>query len=696
MGRVAFLFCVHNHQPVGNFEHVLEQAYRKAYLPFLEVLKKYPFMNATLHYSGVLWGFFKRNHPPFFTTLKQLTQSGQVEIMTGGYYEPILAVIPDEHKLGQIRKLSQAIEDETGAAPRGLWLAERVWEPHLPECLFKAGVEYTTVDDHHFKKAGFREDELYGYYVTEENGFPLKVFPGSEKLRYIIPFRPPEETLDYLSRLRDSGGAAIFADDGEKFGVWPYTYHSVYEEAWLERLFQLIEKNLDWIEPMSLGAYAARRAPLGRVYLPSSSYVEMDAWSLPTESRKEYGKVIEALKERADGDQIRKFIQGGFWRNFFVKYPESNDLHKRVLHLAAKVKEDSGREELIDYLYGAECNDAYWHGVFGGLYLPHLRHALYQNLIAAETLYDESTRSGQKWTDMERGDVNLDGKEEILLKNASSIALLSARGGSLLEMDYRPKRFNVLATLTPREEGYHRKVLEQGSERPADKARSIHEIFDAKEGDLEPYLRFGRYRKTSFLDHFVTDPLDMQSVRDGTNEEGDFVAAAYEASLTTRGDNRVVTFSRTGEKIPIFLEKQILFSGERAALKAAYRVMYEGKSERRTNFGIEFNINLLAGDAPDRYYEIPGHTLRERHLASSGEEADVREMNLVDQWAGIRVSLKPDRPARLFRYPLYTVSISEGGFEKIFQGSCIMLFWPLELIPGGSFTVGVEIEICPL
>ncbi|MGZ6203249.1 MAG: glycoside hydrolase family 38 N-terminal domain-containing protein [Thermodesulfobacteriota bacterium] len=297
MYKVAFLFCVHNHQPVGNFLHIIENAYQKAYLPFIEVLKKYPFMKVSIHYTGILWEFFKEHHPGFLETLRDMVQKEQLEMMTGGYYEPILAVIPDVDKVGQIKKLTQTIEEEMGVTPRGMWLAERVWEPHLPKYLNEAGVEYVTIDDYHFKKSGLRGEELYGYYLTEEDGNVLKVFPGNETLRYIIPFHPPQETLEYLSKHRGSSGAAIFADDGEKFGVWPYTYHSVFEEGWLERFFELIGNNLDWIEPMHLGDYAIRERPPGRIYLSSSSYMEMDEWNLPTEAMVEYGKVVEKLKE---------------------------------------------------------------------------------------------------------------------------------------------------------------------------------------------------------------------------------------------------------------------------------------------------------------------------------------------------------------------------------------------------------------
>ena len=705
MEKVAFLFCVHNHQPVGNFPHVLENAYEKAYIPFIEVLKKYPFMKLSIHYSGVLWDFFKTDHPEFLKTLRKLVKRGQLEMMTGGYYEPILAVIPDEDKVGQIKRLTQTIQKEMGVTPKGMWLAERVWEPHLPKYLVEAGVEYIAIDDYHFKKAGLREEDLYGYYLTEEEGKVLKVFPGSETLRYIIPFHPPEETLEYLFKLKGSSQAAIFADDGEKFGIWPYTFHSVYEEGWLEHFFQLIGEHLDWIEPMFLGTYASREKPLGRIYLSCSSYMEMDEWSLPTEAMVEYRKIVERLKESPEGKPIRRFIKGGFWRNFFAKYPESNDLHKRMLHLREKIgkrkkKSVPKSKDSLTYLYRAQCNDAYWHGVFGGFYLPHLRHALYENLIRAEALYDQEIHQEKKWIDLERLDFNGDGDEEVILKNPESVLLFSSRGGSLLEMDYRPKTFNILATLTRRIEGYHQKLLESRGEASREKVRTIHEIFDSKESDLYQYLHFDGYRRASFLDHLLPEPMDFESFRRCQHqEEGDFIEELYEMDLSRKGRNREVLFSRSGnlrkdgKRFPIKVEKRFVSSLDRSVLKAAYQITYGGDERKRTNFGIEFNINLLAGDALDRYYNIPGHQLEDRKLASIGECADVSEVHLIDEWNGIEVVLKMDKKCNFCRFPIETVSLSESGFEKIFQGSCLLFYWPLELETGGQFEVTIELGI---
>jgi alpha-amylase len=128
-------------------------------------------------------------------------------------------------------------------------------------------------------------------------------------------------------------------------------------------------------------------------------------------------------------------------------------------------------------------------------------------------------------------------------------------------------------------------------------------------------------------------------------------------------------------------------------MKVAYRVANHGNEKIRTRFGVEFNINLLAGDAPDRYYHIPGHPLEDRRLASVGELKGVSEINLVDEWVGMKVVLKTAKKCDLWRFPVETISLSECGFERIFQGSCLLCYWLLELEPEMPFEVTIELGV---
>jgi len=234
LSKVSLALVVHSHQPVGNFDHVIEDAYQKSYAPFVRALDQHPGIHLSLHFSGILLEWLEKHHPEYFYELRELVGRGQIELVGGGYYEPILPMIPDADKIAQIRKMADYLGKHFGSAPRGAWIAERVWEPTLPRPLALAGVEYVVLDDTHFLAAGLEPWQLHGTFVTEEDGLPLRLVPSIKALRYTIPFRDPSESLRILlegSNQHDS----LFAvgDDCEKFGVWPGTYDHVFKNGWL-------------------------------------------------------------------------------------------------------------------------------------------------------------------------------------------------------------------------------------------------------------------------------------------------------------------------------------------------------------------------------------------------------------------------------------------------------------------------------
>ncbi|HEX9113045.1 MAG TPA: alpha-amylase/4-alpha-glucanotransferase domain-containing protein, partial [Nitrospirota bacterium] len=561
MPKVNFIFAIHNHQPVGNFEFVAEEAYQKSYLPFVRTLERHRQIKITLHYTGILYRFFEQRHPEFIVLLKDLVAEGRAEILSGGFYEPILAVLPDNDKIGQVRALSEYVRSKIGYDAQGMWLAERVWEPHLPKPIADAGINHVVVDDFHFKMAGLRDDELDGYYLTEEQDRIVRIFPGSERLRYLIPFHGPEETISFLSGLRSTerNRLAVMADDGEKFGVWPETYRTVYEEGWLERFFSLLEQNSDWLETTTFAEYLGREPARGRVYLPTSSYMEMGEWALPTRAMKEYEDALEKVKNSPDLGGLRPFIKGGIWRNFLAKYPESNHMHKRMQMTSRKVhaaldvpgtRKNADAARMLDHLYQSQCNDAYWHGIFGGLYLPHLRSGVYEQLIRAEYLADKALKGrgtrdegrGKKqknqtasWLDIEQGDFDLDGNDELMLNSEIlNIFIDPAEGGRISELDWKPRMFNLANTLTRRREGYHDKIIRAAAAKTdaaqAGGVKTIHERVAVKEEGLQYHLLYDWYTRGSLIDHFLGSGVDLASfMRCEYYEAGDFVLGAYDA-----------------------------------------------------------------------------------------------------------------------------------------------------------------------
>jgi alpha-amylase/alpha-mannosidase (GH57 family) len=684
------VLLIHAHQPCGNFEHVLEKAYADSYLPFVELLEKHPGVHAGLHYSGPLLTWMEKHRPEYFAQLKALVQRGQVELVGGGFYEPILISIPPEDQREQITLLSRYLENHFGARPSGAWLAERVWEPQLPSVLAGAGVGYTLVDDIHFLSAGFESEELFGAYIAEDRGQSVWLYPGQKALRYLIPFGTVKEVIAYLKAAAKThpGGMAAMGDDMEKFGVWPGTHEHCHTDGWLEEFFEALEKNSDWLRVSTPAEYLASHAPLGRADLPTASYTEMMEWVLPTGVRQRYHALQKEFGGRAD---VLSFIRGGSWRGFFRKYSESNLLHKKMLRVSARIAAAPSRrsgskaaDEFLqarDLLLRAQCNDAYWHGIFGGLYAPHLRTELWRNLIRAEVIADTLT-PGALLARVELLDYDSDGANELLFTAPEYQVLLKPTdGGTIAALDFRPAAATLVNSILRRPEAYHTRLREAAEKPEKGAVTSIHEQTRVKEPGLERFLRYDRWPRHAFR-VLIFDPERTHAQYEALElrEDDGFAGGAFDLKTSGPHDAELV---RDGE-LPwlakeddpaqrLSLIKRFSYGPAPGGCEVACEIGIKLKEPlaRPVAIGIESVINLLAPAEPDRFIETP--TGRENLRFSGILPAPLLRME--DGWQRIRIALHAPAAQEFWVAPIETVSESEEGFERVYQGSQILAVW---------------------
>ena len=690
---VRFLFGVHNHQPAGNFDSVVLDAARSAYHPFLEAASAVPGAVLAVHCSGGLLAFLRERARPTFDLLGRLAADGRAELLTGGFYEPILAMLPDDDKLGQIEALSDFLRANFGVRPRGMWLAERVWEPQMPKILRRAGVEFVVLDDAHFALAGLEPDTLGGYYLTEEQGATLAVFPISQKLRYLVPFAEPAETIQYLAERRGAGAVTLF-DDGEKFGVWPGTHRLVYDEGWLARFFEALAA-APGVTLSTFSACLDAVPPAGRVYLPTASYSEMGEWALPAARGEELEEARRRLLALPDGERLARLLRGGFWRNFLVKYPETGDAYWRMLRVSerlhaalARRPDDPRLAAARDDLWRGQGNDAYWHGVFGGCYLPHLRRTAGSALLAAERRLDEALAAPPlSW---ERGDVDGDGRAELRVRTPDlAITLRPEAGGTVTEFAFRPRDLDLAGVFTRRREMYHGRVKESTAASGGE-TRTIHDAPGAKEEGLAELLDYDPFRRASLLDGLFgpgvpPDPLSPWAVARAAIGERSMPCEISERD----GEVELILGPTVLEGMPLSVLKRIRIGMTGAGLRARYRLTWSGDAPLDGTWAVQLNLALTAGDAPGRFYRVPGSP----SLGSRGGIAGVTTLTLVDEWIGCEVEIGWSGPGSAGWAPIETVSISEAGYERIYQGSSILVSWPLALASGGSWEG--ELRILP-
>jgi alpha-amylase len=681
---MKLIICIHNHQPVGNMDHILEEAYTRSYMPFFSVLKEFPEIKVNIHFTGFLFEWLKENKPEYVALLKTLYDRGQLEVLSGGMYEPILALLPEDDARAQIRLHLDLMEETFGVRPRGMWLAERVYEPQLPKVMARAGIEFTVIDDNHFKSVGLRDEELYGYFITEADGEKLFIFPGLELLRYVIPFKSIEKVDESFRNMAAAGAdVAVFADDGEKFGLWPGTFDYVYDkEHWLESFFRYLSDNADWLQTVKFGDHMAATPPKGRIYLPCESYREMEEWCLPASRAREYSELLHT-----DDLEYRDFLKGGYYRHFLVKYSESNDMHKRMMRLskAAKMNPEAKR-----HIYMAQANDSYWHGVFGGLYLPHLRGSVWRHLIEAAKLLDPKKPFVKGYIE----DINLDGHDEAVIKNNEMEASFRLNeGGVLYGLDYKPSSVNIMATLKRRYEGYHEKIREAVSQSSADGTKTIHDMVMAKEEGLDRFLHYDWHRRASLVDHVLDTGAALEEFyRCECVEPGDFVMEPYTAEME-KGKGRVDlmlwrdgNFRKSDRVLPLSIVKRVSVGEGTAEFTVDYEL--RGEVDVPFSLGVEFNFAFL-GSGGDRYLE----TERGKYPLTLQEVLEpAASLRFHDPYQNVEVFLEFSEAAELWTFPVEVVSLSENGFERNYQSTMVMPVWHVDLA-GGPRNISLKVRM---
>ncbi|MBX3639079.1 MAG: DUF1926 domain-containing protein [Nitrosomonas sp.] len=672
---VSLLFGVHAHQPIGNFPEVLADAHQRCYKPFLEVLFRYPDFHFAVHFSGWLLDYLCAHFPQDMAMLTEMVRRGQVELFGAGETEPVLAAIPARDRTGQIETFSRKLETKFGQRPSGAWLTERVWDSTVVPALAACGIRYVIVDDYHFLCTGKTTGQLNGFFTTEEDARRLDIFPISETLRYKLPFSPADEAIAHIESLAtgnvgDQSIAAIYFDDIEKFGIWPETYAWVYEQGWLEQFIQGILSSPK-ITPRHYRDYHTAGKTKGIVYLPTTSYIEMNEWTLPAASARIYADLVKQSKTSGGFERNKAFLRGGIWKNFLSRYPESNWMHKRMLALSerlAALPENPHTGEMQWKLYAAQANDAYWHGLFGGLYLPHLRRAIYNNLIDLEAMLDQYAPRANRITQ----DIDFDGIDETCLQNGIlQIILKHDPSAGIAEFDAYDLKHNFGDTLRRHYEDYFHKVQLCDEHPPNDDTgsgstnhsadsgsgiASAHDRIVSKHSihaaDLEP----DSHARALFIDRINDTLIEYRYMDSGANSIR--FQARYESAL---------------------IVKQMELLNNR--LQVTYR--FTGGSKH--SFSTEINLAMPSCDGPGGRFIVQNEP-----IGGFGQQlvlTDLTEITLDDDTLQGSLLLKSSVPVRFSTQPLFTVSQSEQGFEKIMQAVTLLLIWPVET---GEFILSLD------
>ena len=665
---------LHAHQPPGNFNSVFAKATRDCYGPVLDLIEERPALRVSMHWSGSLLEWLEDHAPERIDQLRRLVTAGQVEMLAAGMYEPVLLLLPPHDRLGQLRAHRAYIHRLMGVEPSYGWLTERVWDPSLAGDLVSGGIEGVTLDERHLIAAGLGPDELGAPLLTEWLGQALTLIPAADDLRRAIPWEPVEDVMQLIQRRADAGAhLAVYADDLEKFGLWPGTHRDVIRGRWLARFFDALLDAAAAVNMVPVGEAARSLPPQHRVYVPDGSYAEMLEWSLPAAAQRRFRDVQSALDEAGLLEVTRPFLRTGAYLQFLARYPEVNQLHKRMLDVSARAEPLlRGRRDwdpialppALTNLWRAQANCAYWHGLFGGIYFPHIRQRLWHHLLQAERALDEQRPAPP----LRVLDLDADRQDEIMITTDHLVVVVDPDEGAVVELSHRPTAVNLGDTIARREEGYH------------DPGADLH--FDAA-------------RRAIFVDR-VLAAGHPPGRRSELEDQGQFAGRPYSASIHRRRGRIDVLLGRTGQAPggALRISKRLSVPSEHALVTAEYQVSAsQGDIEAR--FGCEVNLALLFTERP------AGRMVAGTRIAALPRGAAVTGSSgcmLAVDGVPLIVRIEADPPADLDVRPVETVARSEQGMERTPQELAILLSWPLRLAeqsPPFTARVAIAIEETP-
>lgn len=632
MPKLKFIFGTINSISVGMPEQQIETLYQNTFKPFLGTLYNFPEIAITLQYSGALLSWLDARHSEFTDVLSEMAARKQVELLGGAFYDPILTVIPRSDRLGQIESLTTWLRKRFGRRPRGGWLAETEWEPSLASTLSTCGMDYVFLGDGNFRAAGITSAELYGPYITEDQGKTLTVFPLSGRIEGLFSPFEPEQILKELRRLYSAKEDRLVSVliDGTCLGGYPESRAVCYGEKQFERLLELLRDAGDWLEPYHPGRYLRQNIPQRKAYFPCRSPQDADA---------------------ASGCH--------FFRWFLTRYPESNGLYAKMQYthiLVNQIRGDKYRKaSALEELWKGQYGAAYWPAPGGGLYDNGLRKTVYRSLISAEKVTREQ---GVFIPSIVTADFDMDCRTEYLYQGNEMNAYIHTLGARLFELDYLPIAWNYLDTMARHIDEYSRKAF-------------IDHFFSPETG----------------LDDF--DSMDFP-------RKGSFAEAPFEVIKCDRDHSELVLehigpLAVDGVSGKIKIVKKFIF--KKASINLYYTLKNVGSEPLSFVFGSEINLSFLSRDAENlRIYRHDD----ESRTPLSPEKSVLEGITGLVYEDGINetaVSVSTLEPAEAWSLPVDTLHPGPAGTSRVYQSSCLVPRWKISLEPQSAWENRINLRM---
>ncbi|MDR0501851.1 MAG: alpha-amylase [Treponema sp.] len=411
--KLTLILGTHAHVPSGADESEFEYVYDKKMRPFVSNLYRYSNIQAVLHYSGVLLYWVERNHPELFMLIEDMVNRKQVELLGGGFYEPMMPLISPQDRIGQVEYMTTYLRKHFGKRPQGCWIPGMAWEQNLGASLCASDMSYTFLSQEQFIRAGLSGNGLFSPCISEDQGKLLTIFPVS---------------LDAQNELAKKSFSHVFIDIINGINK----KNSFCADSSQEKIIAVFPSET------ACAASEARDTAWNRFFEELSLSRDMAETVLP-------GKIIKTLcvNKRASFPNSSALENDFSPRRFLIDSCEANGIYSKMVFtnvLINQLKGDRYRKQAArEELWKAQDSSLFT--PCGGRNSHVLRKSAYSSLLRAEYL---SREKGKFTSSLIQHDFDLDGAKEYLFQDTRINCYIQQKGAGIFELDYLPKEWNYL------------------------------------------------------------------------------------------------------------------------------------------------------------------------------------------------------------------------------------------------------------
>ncbi len=625
-----------------NFENTYNNTLKK----IISFLFNHPNVCFTFYFPGPILEWLEKNHAEFITLLSDLVNRKQVEILGGGFYEPIFPLIMPVDRVGQIEMNTTYVRKQIGKKPRGIFLGDTVWDPSLISSFKTCGMEFVILNG-----SLIPENEPEGKnLIVEDMGKTLTVIPYHQPILDFTQLPDSQKILEKVKKLSESKNNALYLNDNHLY----FTSFSVNELSilletnWFETFCNLIESSplFDFSYP---SLYLKNNSDCIRSFVPAGCPPEIQKWT---------SKPFLEEKQKQTSTNIK---------NFLYTYQEVQYLYSRMMYVSLNVSQCRGdkvrKKSAREFLWKAQTQESYWFLGDSGIGCEEIRQNAYKNLLTAEKYVRETNAS---LTDSALSfDYDMDGQKEYIIHQNDYNAFISQCGGMIFELDLISNTKNYCDTM--------RRISE------------FDGITDA-------------YSKRLFLDHLISFENFDNFTEDSSNSSAVFSQIVYSEHNfdRVRKELQLTTTALFGVlQQPVTLKKK--FSFTQNGIQVQYILKNDSPLPLKCYFAVESNLCLSGTSNEEQLIEIISADNKEQSCPNQIyiRQDGVSLLQFTDIPNKNVFVFQPNEDAGICIQPLYISRPINGKTEKRYQATTSSFFWKIDIPPSYELEKTLSLGICP-